>query len=199
MAPVNVDPSKVREFADMNSFYQWLSLNQASQSEVWIKMHKVGSGLPSVTWSQAVDAALCWGWIDGIRKSHDDKSFLHRYTPRGPKSTWSKINIDKVARLITQGLMTEHGLAHVSTAKADGRWERAYGSGQDLKTPEDLLAAIDAEPAAKAMLANLSEQNRFAMAFRTQHMKTEAGRKKTIARFVAMLAKGETLYPQRRK
>ena len=142
---------------------------------------------------------LCWGWIDGTRKGFDDKSFLQRYSPRGRKSVWSQINVDNVARLIREGRMTEHGLKHVEAAKADGRWDRAYKAGKDMKIPADLQAAIDAEPHAKAMLAKLSEQNRFALAFRTHNMRTEAGRRKKIEAFVAMLKRGEMIYPQRKK
>ena len=134
-----------------------------------------------------------------MRKGFDDKSFLQRYTPRGRKSVWSQINVDNVARLIEEGRMTEHGLKQVEAAKADGRWDRAYKSGKDMKIPDDLQAAIDAEPKAKAMLAKLSAQNRFALAFRTHNMKTEAGRKKKIEAFVAMLKRGETIYPQGKK
>ena len=140
---------------------------------------------------------LCWGWIDGIRKGLDERSYLQRYSPRGRKSVWSQINTSKVARLIQEGRMTAHGLKHVEAAKADGRWDRAYSTGQQF--PADLQVAIDAEPKAKAMLARLSAQNRFALAFRTHNMKTEAGRKKRIETFVAMLKRGETIYPQRKK
>ena len=196
MAPVHVDPNKVREFKDADAFYQWLGKHHASDDELWIKIHKTASGLPSITPKEAIDVVLCWGWIDAIRKGFDDRSFLQRYTPRGRKSIWSKINVDNVARLIGEGRMTEHGLAHVDAAKADGRWDRAYSSGKDMKIPDDLQAAIDAEPKARAMLGRLSEQNRFALAFRTHNMKTEAGRKKKIATFVDMLKRGETIYPQ---
>ena len=196
MAPVLVDPDKVREFADAESFYAWLAKHHSTEHEIWIKIHKVGSGLQSITAKDAVDVVLCWGWIDAIRKGLDDKSFLQRYTRRGKKSTWSQINVDNVARLIREGRMTEHGLVHVDSAMADGRWERAYGSGKGMKIPSDLQAAIDAEPKARKMLEKLSEQNRFALAFRTHSMKTEAGRKKKIERFVAMLKRGETIYPQ---
>ena len=191
-----VNPDKVREFADATSFRTWLAQHHASETEVWIKLHKVGSGLPSITAKEAIDIVLCWGWIDAIRKGFDDKSFLQRYTPRGKKSIWSQVNVDNVARLIHEGRMTEHGLVQVASAKADGRWQRAYGSGKGMKIPADLQAAIDAEPAAKAMLARLSEQNRFALAFRTHNLKTEAGRKKKIESFVAMLMRGETIHPQ---
>ncbi len=199
MAPVIVDPDKVREFEDFQSFYDWLSRNHDKADEVWIKMHKAGSGLKSINAKEAIDAVLCWGWIDAIRKSHDDKSFLQRYTLRGRKSVWSKINVDNVARLEKAGLMTDHGRVHVKAAKADGRWDKAYGSGKNLKIPDDLQAAIDAEPAAREMLGKLTEQNRFALAFRIHNLKTPAGREKKIKTFVEMLKAGETIYPQKAK
>lgn len=198
MAPVVVDPSRVHEFADAEAFYRWLAAHHDSEPEVWIKIHKTASGLRSITPVQAIDVVLCWGWIDAIRKGFDDRSFLQRYTPRGRRSIWSQINVDNFARLIAEGRMTEHGLKQVAAAKADGRWDRAYGSGKAMKIPDDLQAAIDAEPEAKAMLARLSAQNRFALAFRTHNMKTEAGRKRKIESFVAMLKRGETIYPQGR-
>jgi uncharacterized protein YdeI (YjbR/CyaY-like superfamily) len=198
MAPVKIDLDKVRTFKDADSFYKWLARNHDKEDEIWIKIHKVGSGLKSITPKEAIDVALCWGWIDGIRKGFDDKSFLQRYTARTGKSIWSRINVDNVARLIEEGRMTEHGLREVDRAKADGRWARAYNS-KDMTIPDDLQAAIDAEPKAKAMLAKLSAQNRFALAFRTHNMKTEAGRKKKIEAFVDMLKRGETIHPQSKK
>jgi uncharacterized protein YdeI (YjbR/CyaY-like superfamily) len=199
MAPVIVDPDKVREFPDAQSFYNWLAQHHDRDEEIWIKIHKVSSGLPSITPKEAIDVVLCWGWIDAIRKGLDDKSFLQRYTRRGRKSVWSQVNVDNVARLIDEGRMTEHGLKHVEAAKADGRWAKAYGAGKGLKIPDDLQAAIDAEPEAKAMLAKLSAQNRFALAFRVHNLKTAAGRAKRIEAFVAMLKRGETIYPQSKK
>jgi uncharacterized protein YdeI (YjbR/CyaY-like superfamily) len=198
MPPVKVDPEKVHEFTDGESFYNWLSKHHATANEVWIKIHKVGSGQKSITPKEAIDVVLCWGWIDAVRKSFDDKSYLQRYTPRGKKSTWSQINVGNVARLIEEGRMTEHGLRQVAAAKADGRWERAYKSGKEMKIPDDLQAAIDAEPKAKTMLAKLSAQNRYALAFRLHNMKTESGRKKKIESFVEMLKRGETIYPQKK-
>ena len=199
MAPFKVDPAKVHEFEDADAFYKWLGRHHDKEDEVWIKIHKVGSGLKSISPTEAIDVALCWGWIDAIRKSFDDRSYLQRYTPRGRKSIWSKVNVDNVARLIEEGRMTEHGLRQVEAAKADGRWDRAYGSGKDMKIPDDLQAAIAAEPEAREMLGKLSAQNRFALAFRTHNMKTEAGRKKKVATFVEMLKRGETIYPQKKK
>jgi len=195
MPPVKVDPDKVHAFATEASFDKWLSKHHDRESEVWIKIHKVGSGLTSITPKEAIDVALRWGWIDAIRKGLDQKSFLQRYTPRGARSVWSQINVDNVARLVEAGRMTEHGLKQVEAAKADGRWARAYRI-KDSRIPDDLQAAIDSEPEAKVMLAKLSAQNRFALAFRIENMKTEAGRKKKVASFVEMLKRGETLYPQ---
>lgn len=199
MAQVTVDPGKVHEFADEPSFHDWLARNHDREDEVWIKIHKVGSGLASITPKQAIDVVLCWGWIDALRKGLDDKSYLQRYTRRGAKSVWSKINVANVARLMQEGRMTAHGLRQVEAAKADGRWERAYGSGKEMKIPDDLQAAIDAKPKARKMLGTLSEQNRFALAFRVHNMKTPAGRRKKIESFVGMLERGETIYPQRKK
>lgn len=199
MAPVKVDPGKVREFKDAASFYTWLGKHHGKADEVWIKIHKVNSGLKTITQKEAIDVVLCWGWIDGLCKGFDANSYLQRYCPRGKKSVWSKINVGNVARLIAEGRMTEHGLKHVEAAKADGRWDRAYKAGKEMKIPADLQAAIDAAPKAKAMLGKLTEQNRFALAFRTHNMKTEAGRRKKIEAFVAMLKRGETVYPQRKK
>jgi uncharacterized protein YdeI (YjbR/CyaY-like superfamily) len=199
MSAVNVDLSRVREFVDATSFEHWLEQHHASEPEVWIKLHKVGSGLPSIAAKDAIDVALCWGWIDAIRKRFDARSFLQRYTPRGKRSVWSQVNVDNVARLIAAGRMTAHGLAHVEAAQADGRWARAYAAGKALPIPDDLQAAIDAEPQALATLATLNAQNRFALAFRVHNMKTDAGRRRKIASFVAMLKRGETIYPQGRR
>jgi uncharacterized protein YdeI (YjbR/CyaY-like superfamily) len=193
---VTVDPKRVHEFKTADAFYQWLSKHHDEEDEVWIKIHKVGSGLKSITPGEAIDVVLCWGWIDAIRKGFDEKSYLQRYTKRRAKSTWSQINVENVARLVREGRMTEHGMKEVESAKADGRWERAYRI-KDNALPPDLQAAIDAEPKARAMFERLTAQNRFALAFRTNNMRTEAGRKKKIADLVAMLKRGETIYPQK--
>ena len=199
MAAVPVDPAKVHEFRDERAFERWLARHHDRETEVWIKIHKVGSGLPSITPKQAIDVVLCWGWIDGLRKSFDEHSYLQRYTPRGKKSIWSQVNVDNVARLIEAGRMTPHGLREVQAAQADGRWARAYASGQDLALPEDFLAAVRRSAKARKTLAGLSAQNRFAIAFRLHHLKTEAGRRRRIEAFVQMLERGETPHPQTRK
>ena len=199
MAAVIVNPDKVREFKNSESFYRWLGKHHDQQDELWIKIHKVDSGRESINPKEAIDVVLCWGWIDGVRKGFDDKSFLQRYTPRRKTSIWSQINVENVARLLQEGRMTDHGLKEVAAAKSDGRWERAYGSGKDLQIPDDLQAAIDAKPQAMRMLKKLCAQNRFALAFRMHNLKTEAGRRKKIEIFVSMLERGETIYPQSNK
>ena len=199
MPPVHVDPAKVHEFEDAGSFESWLREHHDKADEVWIKIHKKGSGLKSIDAKQAVDVVLCWGWIDAIRKSFDAQSFLQRYTPRGRRSIWSKVNVDNVARLMEEGRMTAHGMKHVEAAQADGRWQRAYAGSRDMELPADLMAAIEAEPAARAMLETLSSQNRFALAFRLHNLRTEAARARKIVDYVDMLKRGETIHPQKTK
>jgi uncharacterized protein YdeI (YjbR/CyaY-like superfamily) len=195
MAPMVVDPGRVRAFTDADAFHDWLGDHHATEPEVWIRVFKVGSGTPSVTWKDAIPVALTWGWIDGVRKSLDDASFLQRFTPRGPKSSWSEINVTHAERLIAEGRMQPAGLKHVEAAKADGRWEKTYRV-KDATVPDDLMTAIAADPAALATFQTLTSQNRFALIHRTSSLKTEAGRQKAIARFVAMLGRGETIHPQ---
>ncbi len=199
MAPVVVDPDKVREFATQADFERWLAQHHATADEVWIRIFKKASGKASITPLEAIDTVLCWGWIDAIRKSWDEVSFVQRYTPRKPKSLWSQVNRDNVARLIAAGRMTEHGLKHVEAAKADGRWDAAYAAGSKMEMPEDLMAAIAANPAALATFEGLNKTNRFALAFRVGNLRTPAGRAKKIAAFVDMLARGETLHPQKHR
>jgi uncharacterized protein YdeI (YjbR/CyaY-like superfamily) len=144
---------------------------------------------------------LCWGWIDGIRKPFDERSFLQRYTPRRARSIWSQINRDHVARLTAAGRMTPHGQRQVDAARADGRWDAAYApirSASAATIPGDLRAAIDASPRARKTFRTLGRRNLFALTFRTNHMKTPAGRARKIAALVAMLARGETIVPERR-
>src|SRR5688500_11474843 len=146
MVPVVVPQDKLQEFADFDVFYAWLEANHDSADEIWVRIFKKGSDRPSITPAEAIDAVLCWGWIDAIRKSWDDESFVQRYTRRGKKSAWSDINKVNVARLVEEGRMTEHGLKHVELAKADGRWDASYRT--TMEPPPDLLAAIEASPAA---------------------------------------------------
>ena len=200
MAPVIPDPSKIKSFPTEAAFAAWMKANHARETEIWLKIHKKGSGLPTVTNVQALDVALCWGWIDGIRKGFDERSFLQRYTPRRARSIWSQINRDHVKRLETAGRMTPQGRRQVDAAKADGRWDAAYApmrSVNEATIPPDLRAAIEANPRALKTFRTLRRQNLFALAFRTNNMKTPAGRARKIAALVAMLARGETIIPER--
>ena len=195
MPPVLVDPNSIREFESQEAFERWLAKHHDKAPEVYIRIFKKGSGRPSVTPLEAIDVVLCWGWIDAIRKWLDAESFLQRYVPRRPKSVWSQINRDNVARLVAAGRMTAHGLKQVEAAKADGRWDAAYASPAKATLPDDLLAAIRKNRKAQAMFERLNATNRFAMGFRLHQIKGEAARARRIEAFVAMLAKGETLQP----
>lgn len=200
MAPVIPDPKTIRGFRTQAAFETWLRAHHDSESELWLKIHKKDTGLPTVTYAQALEVALCWGWIDGIKKSFDERSFLQRFTPRRAKSIWSQVNRDHIARLTTAGRMTEHGQRHVDAAKADGRWDAAYApirSTTEATVPDDLRAAIEANPRALATFRTLGRQNLFALAFRTNTLKTPAGRARKVAALVAMLARGETIVPEK--
>jgi uncharacterized protein YdeI (YjbR/CyaY-like superfamily) len=198
MAPLIPDPKRIKSFPTEAAFEAWLAANHAGETELWLKIHKKGSGVPTVTYAQALDVALCWGWIDGIRKALDEGAFLQRFTPRRGRSIWSQINRDHVARLTAAGRMTPHGQRHVDAAKADGRWDAAYApmrSASEATIPEDLRAAIEASPRALETFQTLKRQNLFALAFRVNNIKTPAGRAKKIAALVAMLARGEAPVP----
>ena len=191
-----------KSFATPKALESWMRAHHDKQPELWIKIHKKGSGLRSVTAPEALEVMLCWGWIDGLRRGFDDRSFLQRYTPRRARSIWSQVNREHVARLRKAGRMTPHGQAQVDAAKRDGRWARAYApirkSSAD-SLPPDLLKAIRANAKARQTFKGLSRMNLFALAFRTNHMKTPAGRARKIATLVAMLARGETIVPQKKK
>jgi uncharacterized protein YdeI (YjbR/CyaY-like superfamily) len=202
MAAIVPNPRKIKTFRTEAAFVTWMKANHARETELWLKVHKKDSGLPTVTIAQALDIALCWGWIDGIRKAFDEQSFLQRYTPRRARSIWSQINREHVARLTAAGRMTAHGQGQVDAAKADGRWDAAYApirSASEATIPADLRAAIEANPRARKTFGTLRRLNLFALAFRTNNMKTPAGRAKKIAALVAMLARGETIVPERAK
>jgi len=195
MAPVIPDRLKIKSFRTEAAFAAWMKANHARETELWLKIHKKGSGLPTVTNAQALDVALCWGWIDGIRKSFDARSFLQRYTPRRARSVWSQINRDHVARLTAAGRMTPHGRRQVEAAKADGRWDAAYAPQRRASVatiPADLREALEANPRACKVFSTLDRRNLFALAFRMNNVKTPAGRARKIAALVAMLARGET-------
>jgi len=202
MAPIIPNPKKIKGFRTADAFEAWLAKNHASETELWLKIHKKDSGKPTVTYAEALDVALCWGWIDGLKKSLDESSFLQRFTPRTAKSIWSQVNRDHIARLALAGRMTPHGQRQVDAAKADGRWAAAYAPIRSASTdtiPDDLRAAIEANARARKTFKTLGRTNLFALAFRTNNMKTPAGRAKKIATLVAMLARGETIVPEASK
>ena len=190
------DPKAIRPFASEAAFEAWLRKNHDKASEVWIKIYKKGSGRPSIDASQAIDVGLCWGWIDGIRKAFDDEAFLQRYTPRGPKSRWSQINVERVARLTKAGRMTPHGQRHVDAARADGRWDAAYPSPKSIDVPADFLEAVSRRPAALRVFQTLNRTNTYALGYRLHHLKTAEARARFIALWVDKLARGETPHPQ---
>ncbi len=199
MAPVIPNPQKIKSFSSQAMFESWLAANHSTETELWLQIYKKDSGVPTVNYAQALDVALCWGWIDGIKKTFDKTSFLQRFTPRRGKSIWSQINRDHIARLTAAGRMTPHGQKHVDAAKADGRWDAAYApirTATESTIPEDLRAAIEANPQARKTFQTLGRQNFFALAFRTNNMKTPAGRAKKIAALVEILARGETIVPE---
>jgi len=200
MAPIIPNPKKIKSFRSAEAFEIWLRANHDRETEIWLKIHKKNAGLLTVTHPEALDVALCWGWIDGIRKTFDDRSFLQRFTPRKAKSIWSQVNRDNVERLAAAGRMTPHGQRQVDAAKADGRWAAAYApirSATEATIPEDLRSAIEANPQARRTFRTLGRQNIFALAFRTNNMKTPAGRARKIDALVAMLARGETIVPEK--
>jgi uncharacterized protein YdeI (YjbR/CyaY-like superfamily) len=202
VAPIVPDPEKIKSFSTEAAFERWLRAHHARETEIWVRIYKKDSGVPTVTSAQALDVALCWGWIDGIRKSFDERSFLQRYTPRRARSVWSQINRDHVTRLTAAGRMTSEGQRQVDAARADGRWAAAYAPVRNATTntiPDDLRAAIDASPRARALFRTLGRANLFALAFRTNNMKTPAGRAKKIAALVLMLERGVTIVPERRR
>ncbi len=177
----------------------WLEEHHADTPAVWLVLTKKGGTLTTLTWQTALDEALCFGWIDGQARRRDEQSSFQRFTPRGPKSRWSLKNVEHIDRLETEGRMTAAGRAAVEAAKADGRWEAAYAGPATAQTPPDLLAAIAAVPEAQAMYDVLTSQNRYALYHRITALKTEAARARRIEEYVAMLARHETLHPQKRR
>jgi uncharacterized protein YdeI (YjbR/CyaY-like superfamily) len=199
MAPVVPNPKKIRAFKTEAAFEAWLGAHHARETEIWVRIYKKGAGRPTVTNAQALDVALCWGWIDGIRKALDAESYLQRYSPRRARSLWSQINREHVARLTAAGRMRPPGQRQVDAARADGRWDAAYAPMRAATTaliPDDLRAAIDADPRARRTFGTLGKRNLFLLAFEANHMRTAAGRSRKIASLVAMLARGETIIPE---
>ncbi|RQO53826.1 bacteriocin-protection protein [Variovorax sp. KBW07] len=181
--------------ANAAALVRWYKRHHATHAGVWLRIAKKASGIASVDHPEALEIALCYGWIDGQRKSEDTQYFLQRFTPRTQRSTWSQINRAKVLKLIDEGRMQPAGLAEVERAKADGRWDAAYEAASVAKVPPDLQAALDANKKAAAFFAKLDARNRFAILFRTQGAKKPETRARRIAQFVEMLAKGEKIHP----
>lgn len=185
--------------ADAAGWRAWLGANHHDPAGVWLVLAKKGTTSPtSITYDQALDEALCHGWIDGQTRRLDETTYRQRYTPRRVRSPWSQRNVAIVARLVEQGRMQPSGLAEVERAKADGRWEAAYAGPATIKVPDDLAAALAANTSAQAMFAILTSQNRYAVLFRIGSAKRPETRARRIEQLVAMLARGETLYPQKR-
>ncbi|MCB9636888.1 MAG: YdeI/OmpD-associated family protein [Sandaracinus sp.] len=185
---------EIRGFASAAAFGRWLEKEHARSKGLWLKIPKKGSGQKGPSYAEALDEALRFGWIDGQKAKHDDDFFLQRFTPRTARSKWSKINRDKVAVLIAAGRMEAAGLAVIEAAKKDGRWAAAYDPPSKATVPDDLRAALDADPKAAAFFATLSSTNRFAILYRVQEAKRPETRARRIANFVAMCARGETIH-----
>jgi uncharacterized protein YdeI (YjbR/CyaY-like superfamily) len=184
-------------FGDAAAFEAWLDEHHGASDGIWIKFAKKASGIRSVTYKEVLPVALAYGWIDGQVKRIDDDWYRQRWTPRRARSVWSKINRAAAERMIEQGEMKPAGLAEVERAKADGRWERAYDSPTTATVPDDLRAALDADPAAAKFFAELDGNNRYAILHRIQNVKRAETRARKIAEYVAMLARGETIHPRR--
>jgi uncharacterized protein YdeI (YjbR/CyaY-like superfamily) len=185
----------VVSFAETEEWSAWLASRHHSSIGVWIKIAKKASGQASITYAEALDVALAWGWIDGQKGKFDEAWWLQKFTPRGSRSVWSKINCEKAVALIAAGKMMPSGLAEVERAKKDGRWDRAYESQSRASLPEDLEMALARNPRAKKFFATLDSRNRYAVLFRVQHAKKAETRARRIAQFVEMLARGEKLHP----
>jgi uncharacterized protein YdeI (YjbR/CyaY-like superfamily) len=181
-------------FKNAKAFETWLKKHHAASDGLWLQIAKKGADEPSVTYPEAIEIALCWGWIDGQKKGLDDQHFLQRFTPRRTKSIWSKINVAKVAALIEAGRMQPAGQAQIDTAKADGRWEGAYDGARTATVPDDLQAALDASPKAKMFFATVNAGNRYAVLWRVQTAVKPQTRARRIEQLVEMLARGEAVH-----
>jgi len=185
---------------DAAAWRAWLARRHADPAGVWLVLAKKGTEEPTnLTYDQALEEALCHGWIDGQVRRRDETTYRQRFTPRRSRSSWSKRNTEIVGRLLAEGRMHAAGVAEVERAKADGRWEAAYAGPASIEVPTDLAEALAAEPKAQVMFENLNSQNRYAVLFRVSSAKRAETRARRIEQFVAMLARGETVYPQRRR
>ena len=183
-----------KRFASMGAWEKWLEAHHERSKGVWIAIAKGGSR-KSVSYAEALEVALCYGWIDGQKQSLDEKEWLQKFTPRSPRSRWSKINVEKATRLIDAGRMREAGLEVIEEAKASGQWDAAYNPMSSAEVPEDLQRALDARPRARAFFEELDRRNRYAILYRVQTAKKAETRARRITTFVDMLAQGKRLYP----
>ena len=186
---------QTKSFKSASEFRAWIAKNHATCDALWLRIFKKDSGKPTVTYAEALDEALCHGWIDGVRHPCDEISFLTRFTPRRPKSRWSKINTQHAERLIKSGAMTAAGLKVIEAAKADGRWQAAYDSPANAKPPADFLKELNKNKKARAFFATLNRQNTFAIIYRLHNAAKPETRAKRMKKFLEMLARGEKLYP----
>lgn len=186
---------QILPFASAGAWDEWLEEHHASPDGLWLKIAKKDSGLETVSYAEALDVALCYGWIDGQARRFDDDYWLQRFTPRRPRSKWSKVNREKVTKLIETGRMKPAGLREVERAKADGRWDAAYDSPSKATVPEDLQRELDRNPEASAFFDTLDSRNRYAILYRIQDAKKPETRARRIEKYVAMLDKGEKLHP----
>lgn len=182
-------------FASQQEWEAWLAAQPATSRGLWLKIAKKGTGVATVSYAEALESALCHGWIDGQRAAHDDRFFLTRFTPRGRKSKWSQINRAKATELLQQGRMTPAGIAQVEQARQDGRWDAAYEAQSAATVPADLARALDEHPAARAFFATLDSRNRYAILYRLQDARKPETRARRIAQYVAMLEEQKKLYP----
>jgi uncharacterized protein YdeI (YjbR/CyaY-like superfamily) len=184
----------VLPFASKDAFEAWLEEHHADSDGLWIQIAKKGTGIASVNHADALDVALCFGWIDGQAKPIDETHYLQKFTPRRQRSRWSKRNVAKVAELIENGAMRPAGLAEIERAKGDGRWDAAYDSPRTSTVPPDLQAELDSDPEAKAFFETLSSTNRYAILYRLQDAKKPETRARRLEKFVGMLKRGETIH-----
>ncbi|HYO37255.1 MAG TPA: YdeI/OmpD-associated family protein [Geodermatophilus sp.] len=182
----------VLAFPDQAAFEAWLEAEHATAPGLYVRLAKRGAGVPSLTYAELVESVLCFGWIDGRSNSVDERSYTIRVTPRRPRSVWSQKNVGTVGRLVAEGRMRPAGLAQVEAAQADGRWDRAYAGPATMTVPDDLTAALDAEPGARDAFAALGAQDRYAVLYRVQTAATPATRARRIAAAVTALAGGRT-------
>src|SRR6188472_93252 len=188
------DELPIKLFASRAQLEAWLEEHHAESGGVWLKIAKKGAGVPSVTYSEALELALCFGWIDSQKRGFDDRHFLQRFTPRRPRGRWSRINREKAEALIADGAMRPAGLAEVEAAKADGRWDAAYAGQRTAEIPDDLRRELDRSDAAGAFFATLDSANRYAILYRLQEAKKPETRERRLRKFVAMLERGEKIH-----